>query len=109
MQLLEAAVLPRHGELGALQDCLTAGHVAVDLREVHVEPERGRQTDTKHAHIQANAQRVIVERGKKKTDCRYSQLKLFPCQAHQRSSTSDGCRSISPVASSVVDVADPSG
>lgn len=103
MQLLEAAVLPWHGELGALQDRLTAGHVAVDLREVHVEPERGRQTNTKHAHIQANAQRVIVEREKKK------QLKLIPRRAFQRSSTLDGCRSISPVASSVVDVADPSG
>lgn len=68
MQLLEAAVLPRHGELGALQDGLAAGHVAVDLCEVHVEPERGRQTNTTRTQT---SKRSVSGRGKEKeTVCR---------------------------------------
>lgn len=37
VQLLDAAVLARHGEIGALQKGLASRHVAVDLGEVHVE------------------------------------------------------------------------
>lgn len=44
VQLLDAAVFAWDGELGALQDGLAAGHVAVDLCEVHVKPE------DKHKH-----------------------------------------------------------
>lgn len=62
VQLLEAAVLPRHGELGALQDGLAAGHVAVDLREVHVEPG-GRHTNHTQTNKQTNSAR---RRGKEK-------------------------------------------
>lgn len=61
VQLLEAAVLPRHGELGALQDGLAAGHVAVDLREVHVKP--GGPPHKPHTNKQTNSAR---RRGKEK-------------------------------------------
>lgn len=47
MQLLKAAVFARHGELGALQDGLAAGHVAVHLCEVHVKPDGTTQAGEK--------------------------------------------------------------
>lgn len=100
VQLLEAAVLPRHGELGALQDGLAAGHVAVDLREVHVEPG-GRHTN--HTQTNKQTQRVVVER---KNRLPLLAPETFPPPSFSKksfnSSTLNGCHSVSPVAGRIV-------
>lgn len=93
VQLLEAAVLPRHGELGALQDGLAAGHVAVDLREVHVEPGRRHRRHTRTN----SARRRGQEKQTAATRSELSQKKCF-----NSSTCGGGCHFVSPAAGCVV-------